>query len=200
MECKMDATMLVIHGASDGVAFGRAESHWPEILRAISNESFDVAEFIRLILIEMSLACHEIQIAPMNPSLAPKVKQLVAEIHALRTLGEMARYASRLPEADIVNLDGPKFEYILTQLLSLVMQSIEKAGGAPLLIDTIRTNFLHGIAEMQEEIRNNIDKVAAVPQSPGASLWPQSNSKTTDSANGSTASHPKSESETKYSD
>ena len=191
----MNTTTVATQGTSDGAASGRAESHWPEILAAVGNRSFEPAEFVRLILMEMSLVCHELQVTSAHSSLAFKLKPLLAEIHALRTLAETARYATELAtEADVVNLDGPKFMYVIGQLCELVRESAQKAGCGPLVIDTIWRISAKVSAEREEEIRQNIDKIGAVSKPANDSVWPENNSRSAASLNGSTASHPKPES------
>ena len=192
----MNTTVGATQGTSDSAANGRAESHWPEILAAVVNRSFERAEFVRLILMEMSLVCHELQVTSAHSSFAFKLKPLLAEIHALRTLAETARYATELAtEADIVNLDGPKFEYVIGQLCQLVMESAQKADCGPLVIETIYANFRRGLGEREEKIRQNIDKIVAVSKPAENSVWPRSSSESAASLNGSTASPSKSESE-----
>jgi len=192
----MNPTRVENQGTSDGVASGRAESNWPEILAAVGNRSFKRAEFVRLILMEMSLVCHELQVTSAHSSLVFKLKPLLAEMHALRTLAETARYATELAtEDDVVNLDGPKFMYVISQLCDLVKESAQKAGCGHLVVDTVARGFRYGLAERQAEIRRNIEKVGAVSKSAEEPVWPRGSSESVASLNGKVGSEPDSESE-----
>jgi hypothetical protein len=190
----MNATRVGDQEMSESVANGRAESNWPEILAAVSNRSFERAEFVRLILMEMSLVCQELQVTSAHSSLVFKLKPLLAEMHALRTLAETARYATELAtEDDVVNLDGPKFMYVIGQLCDLVKESAQKAGCGPLVVDTVARGFRYGLAEREDEIRRNIDKVGAVLNPADDSVWLRGSSKSVTSRNANIASLSESE-------
>jgi hypothetical protein len=108
-------------------------------------------------------------------------------------LAETARYATGLAtEADVVNLDGPKFEYVLRQMYDLVRECAQKADCAPLAIDTICTAFRHGLEDRQEEIRTNMEKVSADSNPANDSLWPKkpSNESADSSPGDIAAEHP----------
>jgi hypothetical protein len=78
----------------------------------------------RLILKEMSLAGRDLHAVSGHSSLEFKLKPLVAEVHALRTLAETVRYESELTvETDIVDLDGPKFKYVLSEITTVFKES-----------------------------------------------------------------------------
>jgi len=66
---------------SPGCVEGESDSRWAEILAAASSPDFQRAQFVLLILMEMSSACHELGLATGHSSLSFKIKPLTAEIH-----------------------------------------------------------------------------------------------------------------------
>jgi hypothetical protein len=110
----------------DNVAV-REGSHWPEIIAAAQDPEFKPADFIRLILSEMSFVSRELRLTSEHSSLEFKIKPLQAEIQALRSMAETARSIPDLiAESDVVNLYGPKFDYVIGKFLNVVQTSIRE--------------------------------------------------------------------------
>jgi hypothetical protein len=171
----MKPKVAAIQGRSNGPTSTRADSHWPEILAAVEDRSVRPAEFVRLILMEMSLVCHELQTLSGHSSLEFKLKPLLAEVHALRTLAETTRYATELAvQTDTVNLDGPKFSYLLRAMLDVLKESVLKAGYDANAWNSILRVFRDKIVQREPEIRRNMKKIAAFPEGAEASVWPKS--------------------------
>jgi hypothetical protein len=154
-KCKMNPNVAAIQGRSNGT---RAGSHWSEILAAVEDRSVQPAEFVRLILMEMSLVCHELQTLSGHSSLEFKLKLLLAEVHALRTLAETTRHMTELA-VRTDNLDELKFQYILSALFKIFEDSVRKSNCSQLIDETI-FKFLHRSMERREpEIRLEIKKI-----------------------------------------
>jgi hypothetical protein len=107
---------------TDAEQVNRPGSHWPEILQAVEDrQHFRSTEFVHLVLMEMSLVCEEIKSA--SEGLSNKLKPLQAELRALRILAETSRYANDLqPEIDNLNLDSPKFRFVLHKIIATVRE------------------------------------------------------------------------------
>jgi hypothetical protein len=152
----------------------RVDSHWPEILAAVKDRSVQPAEFVRLILMEMSLVCHELQTVSGHSSLEFKLKPLLAELHALRTLAETARHMTELAvQTDTVDLDGPKFAYVLGELLEIFKQSILDAGCSEHVCLSILKFNRDNMAERESEIRRKMKKMADFPEGTKTPEWPK---------------------------
>jgi hypothetical protein len=189
----MNANVAAIPGRSNGPTSTRANSHWPEILAAVEDRSVRPAELVRLILMEMSVVCHELRAVSEHSSLEFKLKPLLAELHALRTLAETTRHLTEVAvQTDTVNLDGPKFTYVLSALIDMFKKAADVAECPPLLWETISRSLRFSIAQRELEIRRNIEKITEFPQGAEDSVWPnnRSNESTTNSPENAAAEGP----------
>jgi hypothetical protein len=102
----------------------RTRSHWPDILALVENrDNFHAAEFVHLLLIEMSLVCSEIKM--LRETSSGKCNALQAELRALRTLADTSRFASDVQaELDSVNLNGAKFRFVLHNMMGIVRDCV----------------------------------------------------------------------------
>jgi len=142
-----------------GSTEGRSASRWSDILTAASNPHFRQAEFVRLILGEMSSACHELSLATRHSSLQFKVKPLTAEIRALRTLAETAHELTEVAaQSDVVNIDGPKFLYVYGKMIGTFKESMIQAGCNALICETVIRLFANNWMEVLSEVRRDIEK------------------------------------------
>lgn len=165
-----------IPGTSNGTTGTRADSHWPEILAAVQDRKVPPAEFVRLILMEMSLVCHELQTLSGHSSLEFKLKPLLAEVHALRTLAETTRCAIQLVQTDPGNLRERQINYLFSAMLDMFEKTTLAARCPTLSWDTIRKSLLATIAQRESEIRRQLEKIADSPEDVEAAVWPTKSS------------------------
>jgi hypothetical protein len=162
------------HEMSPGLAEGESDSHWADILAAASNPDFQRAEFVRLILGEMSSACHELSLATRHSSLQFKVKPLTAEIRALRTLAETAHDLPELAtQDDVLNIDGPKFDYVMGTVIRAFKESMIQADCGVLVRQTVLRFFSNNWAKTESEIRRNLEKAHTLVGSGETLAWSQ---------------------------
>jgi hypothetical protein len=169
----MKPEVAAIRETPNGRSSMRADSHWPQILTAVEDRNVRPADLVRLILKEMSLACRELHAVSGHSSLEFKLKPLVAEVHALRTLADTVRYETELAvETDIVNLDGPKFRYVLSELMTAFKDSIREAGYDVEASNRILRAFRDNVSVREPDIRRKIKNVTAQSEGAEASVWP----------------------------
>ena len=139
----------------------REGSRWSEIIAALQDPEFKSADLVRLLLSEMSLVYRELQLTREHPSLAFRIKPLLAEIEALRSMVEIARSVPTLiAESDIVNLEGPKFGYIMGKLMEAIQASVREVFG-----DDLHTaNVMRILIEKMEEMEKDLDRNLNNPQ------------------------------------
>jgi hypothetical protein len=170
----MIAKGAAIQGISNGTTGARADSHWPEILAAVQDRNVPPAELVRLILMEMSLVCHELQTLSGHSSLEFKLKPLLAEVHALRTLVETTRHLTEVAvQTDTVNTDGPKFRYLMSEVIAVLKESASQAGCTDFLWGSIYRFFRENIDREAPEIRRKMEKVTALSEVADAAVWPK---------------------------
>jgi len=153
-----------------------AQSYWPQILAAAQDAGFRGRDFIRLVLMQMCIACRELGEAADHPSLAFKVGPLTAQIRALRDLAATARLATEFTvQEDVVNLDGEKFTYLFGRLMQIFRESTLEAGCDSHQWNSICRFFADNLAKAEPEIRRDIKKAHRLSESE-KSPWAQTNS------------------------
>jgi hypothetical protein len=139
---------------------GAAESYWTQILAAAQNPDFRPKDLVLPILMQMYVVCRALGEAGEHSSREFKIKSLVAQIRALRTLAETARDMSELSiQNDALDLDGPKFKYVLGRIIDVFAESAQESNCGPLYCQTIMALFAKKIGEAEEDIRKNVKNV-----------------------------------------
>lgn len=162
-----------IQRTSDG-AGTRTDSHWPEILASAQDRDVRPTEFLRLILIEMSAVCGELRAVSEHSSLEFKLKPLLAQVHALRTLAETTRHATELAvQTDVVNLDGPKFFYVAKVWLEVFKESVLASGCSDHVWGSVLRFFRDNMTKQEPEIRRKMKEMTDFPEGAEESLWPK---------------------------
>jgi uncharacterized protein YabE (DUF348 family) len=83
------------------------------------------------------------------------------------------RYETELAvETDIVNLDGPKFRYVLSELMTAFKDSIREAGYDVEASNRILRAFRDNVSVREPDIRRKIKNVTAQSEGAEASVWP----------------------------
>jgi hypothetical protein len=101
----------------------------------------------------------------------------VAEIHALQTLAGTAHQLEEVAaQTDTVNLDGPKFSYVATELFGIFIKTADAAGCSPLTLDTIRRSLRDHLLPRQPEIRRKMKEGVDFPDDTETPLWPKKTS------------------------
>lgn len=135
----------------------QADSRWQEILAAAQKPEFEPGAFIRLVLSEMAHACRELELAAGHSSLEFKIKPLMARINALHTLAETARSVHDFTtQADVLDLGGRKFNYVLDEIIEFVKSSAQAADCNALQRQNILQSLFSKLVENEEKIRRNL--------------------------------------------
>jgi len=142
-----------------------AEPFWSQICVAAESPDFCSKEFVRLVLMQMCLACQELGKAAEHSSNAFKVGPLVAQIRALGELVATARLASELTvQEDVVNLDGAKFAFVFNRLFQVFRESVDEAGCGNWW-NTICRLLADNLAKAEPEIRRDIENAHKMGES-----------------------------------
>jgi hypothetical protein len=152
----MAATITTSHAT----AAVSPKSYYPQILAAAENPDFRSKDFLRLVLMQMCVVCLELGEVAKHSSLAFKVGPLVAQIRTLRDLAATARLVSEFSiQNDALDLDGPKFTYVLGRIMAIFAESAQESNCGPLYCQTIMALFAKKIGEAEEDIRKNVKNV-----------------------------------------
>jgi prephenate dehydrogenase len=138
----------------------RRESRLPLILETIADPNSPVAEIMRLICEELVLVIQEMVAYEHDKSAAPKLKVQVAALCALLKLVQKADASSK---KDVLNFDGPKFQFVLGRLIKLFKEATEKAlgKGYETSAQSILKHFRDLVAVNEELLRGETERIGA---------------------------------------
>lgn len=128
-----------------------------DILEMIEVPETPVSEINRVIAGEIAAATGEI--ASLEQSSGYKLKFLMEQVKALRELSKTLSEAEVLSKKDILNFDGPKFQYVYQELIGIFKKSIKDAGMTEDQANTVLRNFRDMMAQKEPELRKSTEKI-----------------------------------------
>jgi hypothetical protein len=135
---------------------------YDEILEKIENPNCPVADVSRLISIEIAKATRDMArlIGPVaDPTMAWKFKPYAEHIKALRELSKQLSETEVLSRKDMLNIDGPKCQFLLREIAKLYKKALKEAGCEISLIENAIRHFADLVSVDQERIRRELDKI-----------------------------------------
>lgn len=140
----------------------------------------------------MSLVYGDLQRTAEHPALAFQIKPLESRLESLRTLAESVRSLSDFQvETDALNVDGPKFAYVMGAFIEIFKSSAREAGCSEFLLHSTLMIFADNLAKAEPEIRKTLRNTGKVAGSKLEFTWPQDNAQAqTKTSNGDDASKP----------
>jgi len=140
---------------------------YDKILEKIENPNCPVADVSRLISIEIAKATRDMArlIGPIaDPTLAWKSKALSEHIKALRELSKQLSETDVLSKKDVLNMEGPKFGYVMHEIAKLYKKALKEAGCEPALIESAVRHFADLVSMETERIRREMEKIDSSKQ------------------------------------
>lgn len=135
---------------------------YDEILEKIENPNCPVATVSRLISIEIAKATRDMArlIGPVaDPTLAWKSKAYAEHIKALRELSKQLTETDVLSKKDVLNMEGPKFLFVMKEISKLYKQALKEAGCEPSLVENTMRHFADLVSVKTETLRRDVDKI-----------------------------------------
>jgi hypothetical protein len=157
-----------LQGVTRTASIDKAEriSTLPLILEKIHDPNYPLEEVNRLIAIEIAFVAQEMRDLCNKVHLSNQAetflqKSFEQQVKALQALEKSLTSTDILRQRDVLNLDGPKFEYVFGELVSLFKRSCQEALGKEneTMVNSIMKHYRDGIAMMEPELRKNVDKV-----------------------------------------
>jgi hypothetical protein len=104
--------------------------HLEHIRESITNPNYDPAEASRLIAVEIARVTEDLSDCATDGFDSVKLKVLEAQLKALRELGRQLTDADLLSKKDILNFDGPKFQFALEFIVDGFSKAMKESGVA----------------------------------------------------------------------
>lgn len=142
-------------GVFTGVDSGQPAppSQISRILELIDNpESIDLPEINRLI-------AREIAVTLSDPSTSWNTRTANEKIKALRELAKTLLEGDNLSKKDFLNFDGPKFRYVLGELVQVFRSSLKSSGQSDDTINHTLRIFRGQLAEREADLRKETERV-----------------------------------------
>jgi len=128
-----------------------------DILDFINDPQKPVSDISRMIAGE--LASVTTQMAELNQTDGYKIKFLSERIKALRELSKTLADSETLSKKDILNFDGPKFQYVFQEIIACFKKAMKETGLPETSANEVLRNFRDVMAMKEIDLRRQTDKV-----------------------------------------
>lgn len=157
MEIDEDGNVIVYESEKDKERRYRKE-RLENIRVRITDTNYDPAEASRLIAIEMARVAEDLsEIVGDGTMDTLKLKVYEQQLRALRELGKQLTDADTLSKKDVLNFDGPKFQYVLGVIVDNFVQALKEAG----VPEDMRASIMKHYRDRMQMSEQNIRKETA---------------------------------------
>lgn len=157
-------TRAVVVGADRSLTFEQdqpREANYSEILEKLQCPDFETKEILRAILGQMMLIIIDMKAHENDPNAAFYKRGCLADFKALQALIKQVERIDHLCQCDVLDFDGPKFQYVFRQLADYFKQAVLKALGTDSegKVQRIMMELRDIVAMKDEELRRNTEKI-----------------------------------------
>jgi hypothetical protein len=136
------------------------EDNFNKIMELIEDPNTPLTQINRLIALEIAAANKEISNITANPMLSNvTLRSVVEQVKGLRELSKTLQDNEALSKKDIINFDGPKFQYVLTEIVSMFRKSIIKSGYSEETANDILRNYKDMMSVREADLRREVEKI-----------------------------------------
>jgi hypothetical protein len=129
------------------------------IAEKIEDPNFDPAEISRWIAIEIASVAREMVGQQYDPTEQWKLKAFSEQIKALRELGKQLNDTDLLNKKDILNFDGAKFQFVISEFVELFLESMREAGIEEDMRKSVMKHYRDILAQAEARIRRDTAKI-----------------------------------------
>lgn len=128
-----------------------------DILAMIEDPDKPVSDINRVIAGEIASTTGEISC--LAQASGYKLKFLTERVKALRELSKTLSEAEVLSKKDILNFDGPKFQYVFQEIIGVVRKSARDSGLTEEQVNSMLRSFRDSMALREPELRKQTTMV-----------------------------------------
>lgn len=132
-------------------------SRMSEVSGLISDPLTPVADINRIIAGELAAVTTEI--AELTQASAYRLNILKEQVKALRELAKTLTDNEVLSKKDILNFDGPKFQYVFQEITSNFKKAMKDSGLQETQTNEVLRNFRDIMASHEVELRKSTERV-----------------------------------------
>jgi hypothetical protein len=156
VQLKNDHAMVVIEEEPEAVL---PDSKLPEIITKMRDPDSPPGEILRLIAYEIGLI-----VAMGDPTRNSRVKDHNVEVKSLRALAEIVKKNAQRSKADFLNLDGRKFQFVLTCIQDVLATAAHAVlGKTDPRVDAIMKRFNDFLDAEGEDLRRRTAEIGRDP-------------------------------------
>lgn len=132
---------------------------YQRIIDLVEDPNTPVTHINRLIAVEIAATIKDISDSSKNPLANLAVKSKESQVKALRELSKTLQETDVLSRKDILNFDGPKFQYVMAEFISMLKKSIVAAGYSEESANEILRIFKDTMSTREADLRREVDKI-----------------------------------------
>jgi len=133
---------------------------WTESYAALQNPDTQPSVLHRSVITAMAEVCNQLKNATEHPSKSVAIKALMAHLQGLRILlSAVSALQDLQTQKDTIDLDGPKFHYVIDEFHEIFKRSAREAGCNEVLVDTIMRIFADNLGAAEARIRTNVKTI-----------------------------------------
>jgi hypothetical protein len=151
-----DGSLPVFH---ENLPRTNQDSYLPAVQELLEDPKFSAYEVLGLISKEIARLIQHIQEAGTQSPKRFKLSVYMVQIRILRALAASVRQAHKFRhKEDVLDLDGPKFSFVLDEILGCIRQSLRDVLGSAgeSTIQSILMHLRDNLAEKEPEIRREL--------------------------------------------
>jgi hypothetical protein len=130
-----------------------------EIIRLIDDPTGDVSVITRLIAREIAIVNEQLSQVQVDPNQTWRLRPLVEQIKALRELSKTLQEGDALSKKDVLNFDGPKFQYVLREITVVLKKSVKEAGMGDDTVIAVLKAFRSLMATRESDLRTEVNRL-----------------------------------------
>jgi hypothetical protein len=128
------------------------------ILSMIEDPDQSLVEINKRIAMEIAHISSQIAIASTDVTASYKIKALDSQIKALRELSKTLVESESLSKRDVLNFDGPKFQFVLGELMKLLRKSLQQVGLRESQVNDILRVYRDMVATYDQVLRKETER------------------------------------------
>jgi hypothetical protein len=157
----MESTFVANEDGVETLAEKQSESviRIQGILEMIEDPEMALSEINKKIAVEIAHISADMAVAAVDTLKVFKVRALSEQVKALRELAKTLTEAEQLSKRDILNFDGPKFQFVLGELVKLFKKALNQANLTEGQSNDILRLFRDLLALYEPVLRKETDRI-----------------------------------------
>lgn len=134
-------------------------SKFDEIVAKLEDANTPIVEVSRMITIELAKVAQQALAKANDPSEAWKQKVWEVQIKVLTALAKQCNDTDILSKRDALNFDGPKFQYVMTEVVAIFKKTLIEVSLNETMVNNILAQFRDALTLQEPIIRRETEKI-----------------------------------------